>query len=101
MSTEQEIAMVRSQLAQLPEGHPNVGHLATILVGLEGEKRAQDNHPLKPLFDVGDVLLTVAPHNILLVLTTSLKPMSSGSARPRIITNPSERGEKTYLREVY
>jgi len=47
--------------------------------------------PLKPLFDMGDALLAVAPHNLLL-------PLFSGGARPVVIHSPVERGAKSYLK---
>jgi hypothetical protein len=47
--------------------------------------------PLRPLFDIGDALLSVAPHNVLATLFV-------GGARPRVIHSPSERGALTYLR---
>lgn len=57
--------------------------------------------PNDPLLEIADALLKVAPHNVLLVLTTSMSSLGSGGARPRVITNPSERGEKAYLKQVY
>ena len=92
MSLERDIAMVQAQLQSLPPGHPDVGHLSTILVGLQAEKMTQDKNPMKPLFDAGDALLSIAPHNVLATLLT-------GSARPRIIHSLSERGPRPYVRE--
>ena len=48
--------------------------------------------PLKPLFDAGDALLSIAPHNVLATLFT-------GSARPKIIHSISERGSKPYIQQ--
>jgi hypothetical protein len=92
MSLERDIAAVQAQLQSLPPGHPDVGHLATLLVGLQAEKMGQDKTPMKPLFDAGDALLSIAPHNVLATLLT-------GSARPRIIHSLAERGPRPYVRE--
>jgi hypothetical protein len=47
--------------------------------------------PLRPLFDAGDALLTIAPHNLLL-------PLFMGGAKPVVIHNPAERGARSYLK---
>jgi len=48
-------------------------------------------NPLQVMFSVGDALLSVAPHNLLL-------PLLAGGARPKVIHSPAERGPLTYLR---
>jgi len=47
--------------------------------------------PLQPLFALGDALLAVAPHNMLL-------PLLAGGARPPVIHSLAERGARSYLK---
>jgi len=51
------------------------------------------DQPLKPLLDIGDALLSIAPHNVLATLFT-------GGAKPKIIHSLDERGSMNYLGEM-
>jgi hypothetical protein len=51
------------------------------------------DQPLKPLFDVGDALLSIAPHNVLSTLFT-------GGAKPKIIHSLDERGSMDYIKQM-
>jgi hypothetical protein len=49
--------------------------------------------PLKPLFDIGDAFLSIAPHNV-------LATMFSGGAKPKIIHSLDERGSMDYIGQM-